>query len=141
MIAYVDASVIIRIIRQEKHRLREWSEIVEGVTSELSRVECYRTLLRYHTEGDLTDEQFIRALTLLESILSRMRVVPLERAVIRRACTPATPLLRTLDAIHLSTALEYRDVQPEDVPPIVFATHDKALAFAAGVMGLRAIGV
>jgi hypothetical protein len=43
-----------------------------------------------------------------------------------------------LDALHLATALLWREQVAED---LVMATHDEALATAAKASGLRVIGV
>jgi predicted nucleic acid-binding protein len=46
--------------------------------------------------------------------------------------------LGTLDAIHLATAIAWRDSSDAS---LVMATHDKALAVAARSVGLQVIGV
>lgn len=46
--------------------------------------------------------------------------------------------LGTLDAIHLATALLWRERESAD---ILMATHDGALAVAARASGLRVVGV
>ncbi|HEX8152322.1 MAG TPA: hypothetical protein VF698_04310 [Thermoanaerobaculia bacterium] len=48
--------------------------------------------------------------------------------------------LKTLDAIHLATALLYEKTQSADEPPIWFATHDRKLADAAKAANLRVLG-
>jgi hypothetical protein len=45
--------------------------------------------------------------------------------------------LGTLDAIHLATALLWRDFTDE---PLTMATHDAALAIAAEAHGLPVVG-
>ena len=45
--------------------------------------------------------------------------------------------LGTLDAIHLATALLWKEMTPEE---LTMATHDPALAIAARVHGLPVIG-
>ena len=56
------------------------------------------------------------------------------------ASEPLPTVLGTLDAIHLASALLYRDAQPDDEPPIVIATHDRAFATAARILRFRVIG-
>lgn len=58
MKAYVDTSVLLRIVLEEPDPLREWSEIQIGLTSALLRVECCRTLDRLVRDGKITDEQY-----------------------------------------------------------------------------------
>jgi hypothetical protein len=50
LIAYIDTSVLIRIVFSKKPVLAEWDEIIVGVTSTLTRVETYRTLHRMEFE-------------------------------------------------------------------------------------------
>jgi ABC-type lipoprotein export system ATPase subunit len=53
------------------------------------------------------------------------------------ASEPFPVPLGTLDAIHLATAMAWRDARET---ALVMATHDKALAEAARSVGLQAIG-
>ena len=46
--------------------------------------------------------------------------------------------LRTLDAIHLASAVLWRDAED---PDLVMATHDRSLGSAARAFGLEVIGV
>jgi hypothetical protein len=46
--------------------------------------------------------------------------------------------LGTLDAIHLATAILWKDVTHAD---LIMATHDTALALGARAHGLRVVGV
>jgi hypothetical protein len=55
-----------------------------------------------------------------------------------RAPDPFPLPVRTLDAIHLSTAMAWRDSYEQE---IVFATHDKALGKAARAMGFLVAGI
>jgi hypothetical protein len=58
--------------------------------------------------------------------------------VLSRAAQPFPTPLGTLDAVHLATALLWRETRGED---LVMATHDRDLALAARASGLRTIGV
>jgi predicted nucleic acid-binding protein len=53
---------------------------------------------------------------------------------------PMATALGTLDAIHLATALLYREQQSPDERPIAFATHDAQLARAAKSLQFDVIG-
>jgi hypothetical protein len=57
---------------------------------------------------------------------------------LRRASEPFPTPLGTLDAIHLSTAIAWRDAREVAV---MMATHDKSLAIAALSTGLEVVGV
>ena len=76
----------------------------------------------------------------VEDIESWTEMVMVEptAAVLRRAAQPLPTPLGTPDAIHLSTALLWREVRGEE---LVMATHDQMLAIAARASGLPVIGV
>ena len=51
MIAYLDASVLLRIILEQPMPLPEWPNLEGGVSSVLASIECHRTLDRLWTIG------------------------------------------------------------------------------------------
>ncbi len=59
-------------------------------------------------------------------------------SVLRRAGEPYPLALKSLDAIHLASALVLRDRRD---PDLVFATHDRQLGRAAATMGFDVIGL
>lgn len=64
-------------------------------------------------------------------------VVGLTRTVLLRAALPMATPVRTLDAIHLASALMLRERLKK---PLVFATHDAQQALAARTLGFRLVG-
>jgi predicted nucleic acid-binding protein len=70
-------------------------------------------------------------------ILEALEVVEPTRPVLRRAAQPLPVALGTLDAIHVATALAWREATDTE---LVFATHDLRLATAARALGLRTVG-
>lgn len=58
--------------------------------------------------------------------------------MLARAAQPFPTTLGTLDAIHLSTALLWRERTGE---ALTLATHDGALALGARAFGLPVVGV
>jgi predicted nucleic acid-binding protein len=76
--------------------------------------------------------------TAVYRLLEAVEVVDVSRPVLRRASEPFSTPLGTLDAIHLSTAIHWRDARSSD---LAMATHDKALATAARAAGLVVFGV
>lgn len=138
MIAYVDASVLLRFVLGQPDKLEAWSTIQHGATSALAEVECMRTLDRLRVGGHLSDEQVAdrrgHAYRLLEA-LSRIDLGP---TVLARAAQPFPTTLGTLDAVHLASALLWRH---RAGPDLVLATHDEQLARAARACGLAVVGV
>lgn len=138
MIAYVDASVLLRIVFGERTRLREWDSIETPVASPLVEVECLRSVDRFRLERGLSDEEILPRREEIYRFTSSMDVVELDRAVLSRASQPLSSILRTLDAIHLASALIWQEQSDTD---LVMATHDLALAAAARAHGMRVVGV
>jgi predicted nucleic acid-binding protein len=64
-------------------------------------------------------------------LLQRIMTVPLGSDIVRSAATIGTPLLRTLDALHLATAAIVASQLD------AFITYDKRLAEAAAGIGLE----
>lgn len=137
MIAYVDTSVLLRVVLSQPDRLAEWPRIERAVTSALTEIECLRTLDRRHRQGGLDVAELSERRALALRLLERMDRVDLSPAVLKRAADPFPTPLGTLDALHLATALLWRDAQ--SAAP-VFVTHDVALATAARAVGLHVLG-
>jgi predicted nucleic acid-binding protein len=138
MIAYLDSSVLLRIVLGQPKRLREWRRITRGVSSALAEVECLRALDRLRIVERIPDERLAPRREAVYRLLESIEVVELTRPILRLAAQPMAGALGTLDAIHLATALAWREQAGEE---LVLATHDAALALAARGNGLRVIGV
>ena len=138
MIAYVDTSVLLRVVLGQPDRLAEWRRIETAVTSALTEVEALRTLDRQARQGKLPEHALPARRGLAIELLERIERVDLGPAILRRAADPFPTPLGTLDALHLSTALLWS--QARDTP-LVLATHDAQLAGAAQAMGMKTIGV
>ena len=138
MIAYLDASVVLRLVLGEADRLTEWKRVERAVASALTEVECLRTLDRLSRLGSLSADEVAERRAAVYRLLEAVEVVDVDRPVLRRASEPFSTPLGTLDAIHLSTALSWRDARTSE---LTMATHDKTLGTAARAMGLRVIGV
>ncbi|GAB4211457.1 MAG: type II toxin-antitoxin system VapC family toxin [Sandaracinaceae bacterium] len=132
MIAYVDSSVLLRIALREPRPLPAWRRLTRAFTSELTRVECFRTIDRLRLAGKLDDAEVATRRELIELRLEAMDLVALDRRILRRAAEPMPTSLRTLDAIHVASALALRPREPG----LRFATHDEELAIAARAVGL-----
>jgi predicted nucleic acid-binding protein len=133
---YLDSSVILRVVLGEPSTLREWSRITQAVTSEIAQVECLRTLDRLRIAGAVKDRELARRRATTLELFGGIQTVRLNRAVLSKASEPFPTLVRTLDAIHVASALL---VQPR-MSALRFATHDGDLATAAIAVGLPVIG-
>ena len=71
------------------------------------------------------------------ALIQRVALIELAPPVLERALEPFPVPVRTLDAVHLASALLARQRLPE----LSLATHDVELATAARAMGFRVAGI
>jgi predicted nucleic acid-binding protein len=111
-------------LREAEHdalrsELAEWDGYV---SSALLGVEAVRACARYDDPGYADDAR---------AWLQDVALLPLNDVLLAEAANLAPENLRSLDAIHLATALSVRDELG------VFLTYDQRLAYAAADMGLK----
>jgi predicted nucleic acid-binding protein len=135
--AYVDSSVLLRILLGQENALKEWSRIDTGVASALVEVECLRTLDRLRVAARVSEGDLGRRREAVYRLMESLVVVDPSRPVLVRASQPYPTALGTLDAIHLATALQWRERTGED---LWMATHDAALGLAARASGMSVMG-
>ena len=138
MIAYLDSSVILRMVLGQPDRLREWKILRVGVASALAEVECLRTLDRLKIREEIDDAEIATRREAVFRLVEEIEIVEPTRVVLARASQPFPTPLGTLDAIHLATALLWQEKERKD---LVMATHDTALGMAARACGLRVAGI
>jgi predicted nucleic acid-binding protein len=137
MIAYIDSSIVVRHLFGEGHHPVRLSEISIGISSELLRLECLRTLDRFRLRGKREEQQYLEASSALNEILSRIHLIEMSRSILHRAGEPFTKPIATLDAIHLATCLIFAENSPT-APTL--CSYDKELLTAAQFMGLSVRG-
>jgi len=137
MIAYVDSSVLLRLVLRQPGALKEWSSVEEGVTSALTQVECLRTLDRLRVVERIPDEALASRREAIFGLLATLAVVDIAGVILDRAAQPLPTALGTLDAIHLATAHLWRERTASE---LTMATHDAALATAARSLGMPIVG-
>ena len=124
-LSYVDASALVKLVIEEpeSRALNRWYVETERlVTSRIGVIEAIRAVARSAFDPAHRD-----------AILSDLDVVELSQAIAQTAASVAPPTVRTLDAIHLATALV---VGPE---LDAFVTYDDRLAEAARSVGLPVV--
>jgi predicted nucleic acid-binding protein len=136
--AYVDTSALLRLVLREPGALSDLQSYDRLVSSELIAVESLRTIDRLRLQGSLTMEEAAERSRVVSEWLEAIDLVLLRAPVLSRASEPLPIALGTLDALHLATALVWRDRLGE--LPIV-ATHDTALGLAARSFGFDVRGV
>jgi predicted nucleic acid-binding protein len=136
--AYLDTSALLRLVLREPGALVELRSFQTLVSSELIAVESLRTIDRLRLLGTLTLEEAADRSRAVGEWLEAIDLVLLRPPVLRRAGEPLPTPLGTLDAIHLATALIWRERM--GALPMV-ATHDTALGLAARTFGFDVRGL
>jgi predicted nucleic acid-binding protein len=108
-----------------------------AVSSELIAVESARTIDRLRIQGSLTTEEAVKRIRVVNEWLEAIDLVLLRPPVLSRASEPMPMPIGTIDAIHLATALIWRD-RLGPLPEM--ATHETALGAAARTFGFNVRG-
>ena len=124
-LAYLDASAIAKLVVDEpssEPMLRWYVESDRVASSVIGIIETRRAVGRH--EHDIAH---------LDAVLDTFVTLELDAVVARRAASLAPSTLRTLDAIHLATAIAL-------LPELdAFVTYDDRLAEAARNLGLPVV--
>ena len=126
-VAYVDSSALLKIAIHEAETPALEADFAarDGlVTSRLAVLECRRAARRL-LRG--------RALHSMEQVLEAVYLIEITSAILERAAAAEPPILRSLDAIHLATALSIDD------PALEIITYDRRFAEAASTSGLHVV--
>lgn len=137
MIAYIDSSVLLRLALGQPDSLPEWRQIDRGVSSALITTESLRTLDRFRIRAKLPDPEIAHRRAAILKLINSLELIEIDPIVLERASQPMPTELGTLDAIHLASALLWKDATGID--PVV-ATHDGALGLAAQAHGFKVLG-
>ena len=138
MITYVDASVLLRVALRQRDALSEWRQIEQGVSSALIMTECLRTLDRLRLRAKIPDAEVASRRAKILELIASLELVEIDAVVLDRAAQPMPTEIGTLDAIHLATALLWKETSHLD---LTMATHDGALGLAARAHGLPVVGI
>lgn len=135
MNAYLDSSVVVRKLLEQPDAIPSWGAWDGACSSALLEVEAIRTLLRLHHQGALADDELGESMGRLRDLLVMVDLIPVSGPVLQRACQPLPIPLKTLDALHLASALLWEE---KERLPLAFLSHDVELMSCASAMGLRA---
>lgn len=142
--AYIDSSVPLAVLLGQAHAAEAaalWDGHVRRASSLLLVAEC-RTVLRRAARaagGALPDGWLRQREQQLGSWLDGVALHAVDRSIVDRlGAEPALGGRRTLDALHLATALKLRDLVG---PTLVLCTFDHGLAAAARSLAFLVRGV
>jgi predicted nucleic acid-binding protein len=131
MIAFFDSSVLLRAMFREVGAFTGWRRVSKVYCSRLLEVEVQRVCDRRRLTADLDDEGVALCKETLDSFLANAYVVAPSEAIFVAAQSPMNTVVRTLDAIHLVTAVAVRRREPN----LVFLSHDDQQNVAARSLG------
>ncbi|MEW6057873.1 MAG: type II toxin-antitoxin system VapC family toxin [Bdellovibrionota bacterium] len=137
MIAYIDSSVMMRVLLGQANALKEFSKVERPVASKLLKVEGLRTLDRLRTRGMLTETEFIKSAEEFRDSIDAIEWIEITDAILDRVGGNFAVALGTLDAIHLSSALLWKE---QTKMSLHFLTHDEILGRAARSLGFHVLG-
>lgn len=126
MIAYADSSALVKLVLKEPEsaQLLTHLQTYDGVVSSaLAAIEVTRAAQR--AGGTPAAER-------ASAVLMRIALLAIDRAVVRRASALPPLVLRSLDAIHLASALEVPD-------QVTLIAYDRRLIAAAADLGLPTV--
>lgn len=136
-LAFLDTSIVLRHILGEAHSYPKLESFGKLYASELMRVEALRAIDRLRIQNKWFEEEVATRVRLLNAVCAAINIIPLQSAILRRASDPFPILVRTLDALHISTAL-LAQLQLEG--PLLFLTHDRKQGLAVVASGMEADG-
>ncbi len=122
MVGYLDSSVVLRYILLGESAIQHALACENIISSELLEIECRRVFHRYRMDGNIDDDGLLQAFTRLHEILTGISIIALSRTVKNRAMGPFPVSIKTLDALHLASALIFAESR-EDKPLLIFS-HD-----------------
>jgi predicted nucleic acid-binding protein len=128
---YLDASALAKLVRSEPQSaaLRTFLDGAEMVSSELVLTELPRAIRRAAASGVMPVDRLLKQAA---ELLDAVGLLPLERDTLIAAGMLPEPALRSLDAIHVATAVSA-------APLAGFVTYDERQSAAARLCGLRTI--
>jgi predicted nucleic acid-binding protein len=132
---YLDTSVILASLLEGNDRLTQIPADTDLASSRLLWVETRRVLERCLRTGVLSPHQVVQARQAFEETAQGIIQLRISEAVLRRAEESFPLPIRTLDAIHLSTALAW--AADANLSDFELWTFDQQFNQCAAAMGIR----
>lgn len=125
---YYDSSALLKLLFEESESsaLQEWVSdhaTVPGLSSELVKVEVVRAVRRLDRS----------VVPVARSLVAQLDLIPMTTGLVEEAADVGDPLLPSLDALHLASAMSVRSELT------AFVAYDARLMIAARSVGLPII--
>jgi hypothetical protein len=136
---YAESSGVLAWLLGEKDGSRVYTEFTSAelvLASDLTLLECERAFLRLSTAGEMTEGVIADRRSALVATSSQWHVLHMAEEVLDRArlAFPVEPL-RTMDALHLASALVGRSA----VPGLAFLSLDRRIRQNARRLGFKVL--
>lgn len=133
---YAESSAPLAWLLEQEHGARVADALAAAelvIASELTLVECDRVLIRAVALGEVHEVDAVDRQARLNAVAARWTLLTLDEEILERARRPfpAEPV-RTLDAIHLASALTVRKA----VPDLSMLTLDHRVRQVANRLGI-----
>lgn len=131
-IFYADASALVKLVMEEAESasLRAFLADVKLVSSEMVLTEIPRAVRRAAIQDPALSLDLL--LERADRLVDALSLRPVDRHLLAGAGALAEPALRSIDAIHVASAVDL-------VPIEAFVTYDERQAAAARLAGLRTV--
>lgn len=136
MTSYLDSSVLISIAFQEPGHLTRIESFGSLISSRILMAECLRTLLRLQHAQYISEDEFVQKSEFFQKAFRSITLIDVSKSILDRSMQSFGIHVKTLDAIHLSSALLWRESKKEEVS---FLTHDDKQSKAARVLGFQVL--
>ena len=132
MLAYVDASALVKLVRgePETEALCSYLAGADLVSAELVLTEVPRAVRRAAAHDPALP--LAQLLDRTAEVLDVLALLPLDRGLLAAAGALAEPALRARDAVHVAGAVSLTPIE-------AFVTYDDRQAAAARLAGLRTV--
>jgi predicted nucleic acid-binding protein len=129
---YLDASALVKLVRDEPESpaLRAFLSDAELVSCELALTEIPRAIRRLAADDPRLELDLLLARA--GELFDALALISLDRALLAAAGALSEPILRALDTIHLTAAI---DLSPIDA----FVSYDERQSAVARLAGLRTV--
>jgi len=117
--------------------LPQWNLIDRIISSVLLRIECARTIERLRMVNKAAADRLLEYRVITAALTDKAELVAIDESILELAEGEFSAALKSLDAIHLASAIWWRNRHHLD---LAFATHDRTLARAARAAGFEVLG-
>jgi PIN domain len=133
VVAYLDSSVVLRHVLRGETAISQALVCGRVVSSELLEIECRRVIQRCRMQGEFDDAGLAEATVRLDAVLAGISLLAFSSSVKRRAMGAFPVSVKTLDALHLASALVLAEKLGDET--VLLFSHDEGMNRCARVLG------